>query len=115
MTERPHFPFHSLSACKHIKCASQYCIVYKVVRLCFPLMLQRLPDATSSFCESEVKSLSRVQLFVTPWTVDHQAPASMGFSRPESWSGLPFPSPGESSRPRDQTLVSRITGRRFNL
>ena len=38
--------------------------------------------------------LSRVQLFVTPWTVAHQDPLSMGFSRQEYWSGLPFPSPG---------------------
>ena len=37
--------------------------------------------------------LSHVRLFVTPWTVDHQAPLSMGFSRQEHWSGLPFPSP----------------------
>ena len=43
---------------------------------------------------SEVKSLSHVQLFATPWTVAHQAPRSMGFSRQEYWSGLPFPSPG---------------------
>ena len=42
----------------------------------------------------KVKSLSLVQLFVTPWTVAHQAPLSMGFSRQEYWSGLPFPSPG---------------------
>ena len=40
-----------------------------------------------------VKSLSRVRLFVTPWTVAHQAPPSMEFSRQEYWSGLPFPSP----------------------
>ena len=38
----------------------------------------------------EVKSLSPVQLFATPWTVAYQAPLSMGFSRQESWSGLPF-------------------------
>ena len=38
------------------------------------------------------KSLSHVQLFATPWTVAHQAPPSMGFSRQEYWSGLPFPS-----------------------
>ena len=44
---------------------------------------------------SEVKSLSRVQLFATPWTVADQAPQSMGFSRHEYWSGLPFPSPGD--------------------
>ena len=32
--------------------------------------------------------------FETPWTIDHQAPLCMGFSRQEYWSGLPFPSPG---------------------
>ena len=39
------------------------------------------------------KYLNRVRLFATPWTVAHQAPSSMGFSRLEYWSGLPFPSP----------------------
>ena len=43
----------------------------------------------------KVKSLSRVRLFATPWTVAYQAPPSMGFSRQEYWSGLPFPSPGD--------------------
>ena len=38
----------------------------------------------------KVKSLSHVQLFATPWTVAYQAPPSMGFSRQEYWSGLPF-------------------------
>ena len=42
----------------------------------------------------KVKSLSCVRLFATPWTVAYQAPRSMGFSRQEYWSGLPFPSPG---------------------
>ena len=37
-----------------------------------------------------VKSLSRVRLFATPWTIEHQAPPSMGFSRQEYWSGLSF-------------------------
>ena len=41
----------------------------------------------------KVKSLSCVQLFATPWTVAYQALPSMGFSRQEYWSGLPFPSP----------------------
>ena len=40
----------------------------------------------------KVKSLSRVQLFTTPWTAAYQAPPSMGFSRQEYWSGLPLPS-----------------------
>ena len=41
----------------------------------------------------KVKSLSRVRLFMTPWTAAHQGPLSMGFSRQEQWSGLPLPSP----------------------
>ena len=45
--------------------------------------------------EKKVKSLSCVQLFGTPWTVAYQASLSMGFSRQEYWSGLPFPSPGD--------------------
>ena len=46
-----------------------------------------------------MKSLSRVQLFVTPWTVAYQAPPSMGFPRQEYWSGLPFPSPEDLLNP----------------
>ena len=49
----------------------------------------RLPD------NYKVKSVSRVRLFVTLWIVAHQAPPSMGFSRQEYWSGLPFPPPGD--------------------
>ena len=48
---------------------------------------------------SEVKSLSCVRLFATPWMVAYQAPLSMGFSRQEYWSGLPFPSPGDLLNP----------------
>ena len=47
----------------------------------------------------KVKSLSCVRLFVTPWAVAHQAPPSMGFSRQEYWSELPFPSPGDLPDP----------------
>ena len=42
---------------------------------------------------------SHVQLFVTPWAVARQAPLSMGFSRQEYWSGLPFPAPGDLPDP----------------
>ena len=61
------------------------------------------------------QSLSRVWLFVTPWTGAYQAPLSMEFSRQEYWSGLPFPSPRESSWPRDQIQVSCIAGRHFTI
>ena len=47
----------------------------------------------------KVKSLSRVRLFVTPWTVAYQAPPSMGFSRQEYWSGLPFLTMGDLPDP----------------
>ena len=64
---------------------------------------------------SEMKSLSRVRLFVTPWTEAHRAPLSLGFSRQEYWSGLAISFSRGTSRPRDQTQVSCIAGRRFNL
>ena len=47
----------------------------------------------------KVKSLSHVQFFGTPWTVAYQAPPSMGFSRQEYWSGLPFPPSGDLPNP----------------
>ena len=47
----------------------------------------------------KVKSLSRVRLFATFWTVVHQAPPSMGFPGQEYWRGLPFPSPGDLPHP----------------
>ena len=60
----------------------------------------RYPGHISCFFTCHLPlSLSRVQLFVTPWTVAYQAPLSIGFSRQECWSGLPFPSPGDLPDP----------------
>ena len=53
----------------------------------------RVTVRTFTICEG--KLLSCIQLFLTPWTVAHQAPPPMGFSRQEYCSGLPFPSPGD--------------------
>ena len=57
---------------------------------------------------SEVKSLSCVRLFATPWTVAYCAPPSVGFSRQEYWNGLPFPSsenlPVSGIKPRSSAL-----------
>ena len=73
--------------------------------LCRPLLL--LPPISPSIrvfsSESTLrmrwpKSLSRVRLFVTPWTAAYQAPPSMGFSRQKHWSGVPLPSLAESIR-----------------
>ena len=77
--------------------------------------------------KSKVKLLSLVQLFATPWTVARQAamsmgPLSMGFSRQEYWSGLPFPSPGDlpdsgiepgSSELQADSLSSESPGKAF--
>ena len=62
---------------------------------------RQMPPFLPSFKRRKVKvkSLSRVRLFATPWTVAYQAPRSMGFSRQEYWSRLPFPSPGDLSDP----------------
>ena len=71
---------------------------------CSPIILQVLwvlfcdnpyLDFIFNLRKVKVKSLSLVRLFVTPWTVTYHAPPSMGFSRQEYWSRLPFPSPGD--------------------
>ena len=63
---------------------------------------------SSNLVKVKVKSLSHVQLFATPWTVAYQAPPSMGFTRQECWSGLPFLSQGDlpdpGIKPRSPTL-----------
>ena len=69
--------------------------------------------------EVKVKLLSRDRLFATPWTVAHQAPPSMGFSRQEYWSGVPLPSPEDLPNPgikpgspalQADTLPSELSG-----
>ena len=46
--------------------------------------------------EAHTQSFNHVRLFATPWTIAHQAPLSMGFSRQQYQSGLPFPPPGDT-------------------
>ena len=60
---------------------------------------QKTKSRTTIKVKVKVKSLSRVQLFATPWTVTYQALLSMGFSKQEYWSGLRFPSPGDPLDP----------------
>ena len=79
----------------HVTCTFSVVFSIFTVRSLAPLTLDHL----NCLKWSEVKLLSRVQLFATPWTVAHQAPLSMGFSRQEYWSGLPFPSPGDLPDP----------------
>ena len=74
---------------------TKYCVVYLTIHIFINMKVK-------------VKSLSRVQLFATPWTVAYQASPSMGFSRQEYRSGLPFPFPGHlpnpGIKPRSPTL-----------
>ena len=66
-------------------------------------------EVTCASCfSSEVAQLCPTLCYPMDWSLIFQA-------RIQYWSGLPFPSPGESSRPRDQTQVSCILGRRFTL
>ena len=77
-----------------------------------------LPMNTQDWFPLKVKSLSYVWLFATLWTVAHQTPPSIGFSRQEYWSGLPFPSPGNLPDPGIKPISPALqaeAGRRFNL
>ena len=64
-------------------------------------------------CVRMHKLLSRVQLFVTLWTVARQASLSMGFPRQEYWSGLPFLSPGDLPNPGMEPLSPALAGEFF--
>ena len=57
-----------------------------------------------------ISHLSLVQFFVTLWTVAHQVPLSMGFSRQEYWSGLPCPPPGDLSKPEMEPMSPALPG-----
>ena len=63
------------------------------------LEMQNRPTPSLPSRKVKVKSLSRVRLFAAPRTVAYQASPSMGFSRQEYWSELPFPSPGNFPNP----------------
>ena len=60
----------------------------------------------ASVCVCVFGSFSHVQLFATPWTVVHQAPLSVGFSRQEYWSGFPLPYPVDLPNPRIEPCMA---------
>ena len=67
--------------------------VHTVKAMVFPVVMYGCESWTIMKVKVKVKSLNRVQLFVTLWTAAHQAPLSVGSSRQEYWSGVPLPSP----------------------
>ena len=62
---------------------------------------------------ARTRSLSCVQLFVTPWKIDHQAPLYVEFSRQEYWSGLPFPLPADLPDPEIEPASPALAGEFF--
>ena len=77
-----------------------FLVFFLVLKLrCLTCSFISAPSFPNSALNVSACTLSRVRLFVTPGTVAHQAPLSMGFSRQEYWSGLPFPSPGDLPDP----------------
>ena len=60
-----------------------------------------------------LRCFSHVWLFAAPWTIARQAPLSVGFSRQEYWSGLPFPSPGNPGIEPASLVSSALAGRLF--
>ena len=82
-----------------------------------PLQKAKLSQVTerSNFSVIVVKLISRVQLFATPWTVIHQGPLSIGFSRQEYWSAFPVPPLGDLPKPGIEPMSPAfcIAGRFF--
>ena len=74
-------------------------------KISFFFMAERYPIV---YMQLLLSRFSHVWLFVTPWMIAHQAPLSIGFSRQDHWSGLPFPPPGDLP-PKDQTHISYVS------
>ena len=81
----------------------------------FQSVLHLLSFFGGGLCCCSAQSLSHLQLFGTPWTVNHQAPLSMEFSRQGYWSRSPFPTPGGLPNPgvKPMSLVSPALAGRF--
>ena len=79
------------------------------------MRMSTLTISIQKTCLLKVKSLSCVQLFATTWTVACQVPLSMGFSRQENWSGLPFPSPGDLPDPGIKFMFPTLQAGLFTI
>ena len=91
--------------------------VQEILKLHFSVLSQVCVCVCVCVC-ARAHVVSHIQLFMTPWTVAHQAPLSMGLSGQEYCSGLPFPSLGDLPNPRNQTCfscISCIGGRFFTI
>ena len=87
------------------------CVLALEPWLQFALLTRAYPSVL--FACMRVCILSCVPLFGTPWTVAHQAPLFMGFTRQEYWSGVPFPPPGDLPSPGTELASSALADRFF--
>ena len=87
-------------------------LTYSINCLSKRIMWHPVIELTSISCCC-FQLFSCVQLFVTSWSVAHQASLSRGFPRQEYWSGLPFPSPGDLPDPEIEFASSPVTGKFF--
>ena len=86
---------------RDITLPTKVCLVKAMV---FPVVMY----GCESWTIKKVKAHTHVQLFATLWTVAYHTPPSMGFSRQEYWSGLPFPSPEDLPDPRIEPQSSGV-------
>ena len=87
-TNRYTFKVFSAQTSKHSQFTSLFKSNHNFLSLCIFILRCRFSNCYQCVCAQE---FSHVQLFETPWTIAHQAPVSMEFSRQKYWSGLPFP------------------------
>ena len=85
------------------------CVPKSVLYVCFSTAALKINSSRAC----TLSSFSCVWLFVTQWTVAHQAPLSMGFSRQEYWSGLPFPPPGDLPTPGIEPMLLTSPGKKI--
>ena len=78
--------------------------------LLFSLILKHSTKQPGQCWEHACSLTRHIQLFATPWTVARQAPLSMGFSRQEYQSGLPFPPPGDLPNPGIKRMSPVLAG-----
>ena len=98
-------------ALSYIKIYDKVALIKTVWFSCMNCYITVGPELKVKWRESEsVRSLSHVWLLWSPWTVAHQAPLSMGFSRQEYWSGLSCPPPDPGIEPVSLWLLNWQAG-----
>ena len=114
---KKHLSTHCPHSVPNLRLITSFLFLLLQHKLPFPLKLFFLGSSLllNSLCAYMLSHFSHVQLFSTPWSVAHQAPRSMGFSRQEYWSGLPCPPPGDLPDPGmgPTSLMSPALGGEF--